>query len=406
MRIIYERLNNLIFLFVLTALFQGIYQANENDITHLTYNHLSVYEKDGILYRDFSTSTRGKLSDLKPLTSNTFAPNRSFNLFTSVELAALRALQPLGFDSTKCPKVDHIVTLGWHSLLGLSSYARDKAIDIAPSIVYAIEKLPQSYIEISANGNERKIDTNRGCLTSHYLVQDSFEVYGIVDSWCVSNNQIMKDYQDATDNIKTTSDAPTECGNTTSGIRRQPVQGFWGEFEPLSVDEVKAFILRVGPIQIVDVAANINKPIIIGWNEKEWVVLKWKQIYDSSGYADYVYEQSTLPFSLGGNELKFGGQFFYVPEQTPCVPDKETTLIECPCIDVSGLRSLSFPLLLAEKFLYKIPSFSQTERWLYVKDVISFSQAQDIPQKRVVRTNKKIKLFNLLKMKIQIIIRE
>ncbi|KAA6355926.1 MAG: hypothetical protein EZS28_048547, partial [Streblomastix strix] len=77
----------------------GIQKAYENDITSLTYNHLSVYEKDGILYKDFSASSRGKLSDLKPLTSNTFAPNRSFNLFTSVELAALRALQPLGFDS-------------------------------------------------------------------------------------------------------------------------------------------------------------------------------------------------------------------------------------------------------------------------------------------------------------------
>ncbi|KAA6364796.1 MAG: hypothetical protein EZS28_039677 [Streblomastix strix] len=251
------------------------------------------------------------------------------------ELHTFKVLKPLGFDISQCQMLNSFVTTGKYALLGLASKIRNRDVNIAPSLVYAIESLPSVYIERDIENVTLEVD--RGCNVQTEMIDASFEVYGVIDSGCVSNDQIMKGHLNITEGVGITQDAPTECSETLTGYKYQPIKdGILAQIYQQSVQSTKDLISRTGPLLISTLSepwtgSNLNA-IIIGWTDTDWIIWKQERILNWGENADYQYIEDTVPFTDSlQQELQFEVWFFYVPEQNKCVPISDTTLIECPC---------------------------------------------------------------------------
>ncbi|KAA6385898.1 MAG: hypothetical protein EZS28_018578 [Streblomastix strix] len=216
------------------------------------------------------------------------------------------------FDSSKCIGVFRGIKSADYALLGYALYAYAQ-IDIAPSVVYAIESLPLYY---RYGAEDLQFNTQlEGCNMTMNHTRLSFQLEGVVSRDCISNEAKMKGYLD--DSTATTPAKPTLCDDGTTEIEKQFEGLKFGHFYTTNQTLLKKYIVRTGPIFATFQHKIKNNPnpqqstaLIIGWekyqDEEDWIVIVGEDQIVENGtetYWDHRFLLDVLPFNQPDREL-------------------------------------------------------------------------------------------------------
>ncbi|KAA6356679.1 MAG: hypothetical protein EZS28_047794, partial [Streblomastix strix] len=216
----------------------------------------------------------------------------------------------------KCRVLQDVVEHLDYALYGIVTYLREK-VNIAPSITYAVESSPDEIKMIYSEEYEEEVP--RGCHGNWYQYVLGIDQNGIVSSKCVSNNAtLFPDYSEGTSTTMPVK--PTRCDDKINDVQQYSKGLKYGMIREVSIDELKQFITRVGPVNgVIKYYKDIEdilyeEGIFYGWEGNEWIVAKkYTQKSDLYGEVSY-YLEDRLPFvhtQYGTSSKKISGSVFY-----------------------------------------------------------------------------------------------
>ncbi|KAA6393297.1 MAG: hypothetical protein EZS28_011174 [Streblomastix strix] len=273
------------------------------------------------------------ITDFPLLDPNKDETSDNFRLFEEGELETLETAKRTDFNYQQCQSIKDAVDVSYYPLFGLVAYLREK-VNIAPSMVYAIEALPE---EIKSNLSSVLYEhfLSFGCYGSWEQIHLGFEINGIVSSECISNNASeLPNYYGA--KFSEVPPKPTVCDDNTTDIKEY-AKGFkYGEIARVSNDELKLYLTRVGPVSgFITYYDNVRPDgtdgdIFYGWEGNEWLVAKRRTETSEEFEQVTYYTEERIPFlkdSTNPSALTDGSVFFINCRH----PSAETSATVCPC---------------------------------------------------------------------------
>ncbi|KAA6384367.1 MAG: hypothetical protein EZS28_020106 [Streblomastix strix] len=265
-----------------------------------------------------------------------------------MQIQSLKGFTPLGFDSSKCPVINDYTSASKRALISIAAYAYNNTVNIDPSITYAMEALPNDVIKKVKTNNviqEEKGEVQRNCNPAQNYLEASFEINGVVDSDCVSNEIVLPGHADAP--CTSLPPLPTKCDDNITAINKFLTNYKFGYFERAETEDLKEILIRYGPI------LTEKNEIIFGWGDyiQEESPLKFytwhvarvipqQVVADTTTYTDYSIQTSYIFFGSEGisegspngvsGRFIFDGSF--LPQPNYCDSIAVTTPKEdCPC---------------------------------------------------------------------------
>ncbi|KAA6392201.1 MAG: hypothetical protein EZS28_012273 [Streblomastix strix] len=288
-------------------------------MTHQTYtietNGTIIYDMTGgdSLYEYFDIMDNAKFPPLIPGKDEN---SDSFQIFTDEIVKYLKASQKLDFDFTKCMLLYTAIEYEDYALYGFSAYAMQNA-NITPSIIYAVESLPEEiFMKFINQDDDMELwnffyEIGCGGDFDQYIL--GFELNGIVSDECISNNAIIPGHTDSQSSEMPPK--PTVCENEAIPFV-QYLQGFkYWWIEQFTVEQFKRVLTRtgvaIGHVYYIDAedVDDVDDSIFIGWeniNEVEyWIIAKQILTYEIIGESEieqinYHYEIDRIPIHPRG----------------------------------------------------------------------------------------------------------
>ncbi|KAA6383373.1 MAG: hypothetical protein EZS28_021101 [Streblomastix strix] len=316
------------------------YAQTPYDIRHEKY---SILPNAGTIFFDGTEIDQGyedtNINYIPLLEQNKDENISSFRLIPENILDTLEVSKETDFDYSLCSNLANAILEDHYALYGLNTYVYENSNDIAPSIVFGIQSLPE-VLEKKENGEIDNYFFQRGCSGGWKQYSLGIELNGIVSSNCISNDaSALPGYKGGSSTSMPPQ--PTQCEDSTTIIKH--LQGFkFGTIQELSNEQLKLYLTRVGCVSgwikyyknNGDILLGGDQGIFIGWksdgnNGQNWII--GKQVETTDGIKKMKYEEQEIPFLIEeSTSVLISG---YVQYYFDCSQQTlDTPISLCPCL--------------------------------------------------------------------------
>ncbi|KAA6379947.1 MAG: hypothetical protein EZS28_024527 [Streblomastix strix] len=282
--------------------------------------------------------------------------DENFKLISADILPDLLVSKKLGFNWDKCQILKESIVMNQYAFYGYNIFIHHNS-NISPSIIYGITSLPQNIQWKYMDHGILKLEPyfpKRGCQGSLDQYVLGFQLNGITNSSCISNDAIIPGHDDASQ-YEQMPPIPKICDDSNIPFIKYLSGYKYGYIGNLSNEEMKIVLTRLGPFlgriyyydssqQIID----YREGIILGWNRDKWIITKQIEISEDE-YVDRIIYEDSAPFSISGSaSIKIQGYVLYcIDDCTPLIVDCSIligkTLDQCPCLQFDDPRTSECP---------------------------------------------------------------